>query len=390
MEVLSFSLVAFPNAPTEIFDKGKEILLSKIDNKEIVSFSQDKTDVIFVVSGGAENDAKSLLDNKSHILILSMNADNSNAAATEIKAYCNINNISSLLVNIDNIDVNNILKNYLVFKRTVDNLQSHKLGLIGKISNWLIASNPNSEQIKNKTGIELNQISWIKYADYKSFEINKDFINSFTNPDKFELEDSSKVYNLLDTIVKKEQLSSISVECFPMVREHSVTACLALSKFNDLGIPAGCEGDLVSSVGMIVSKELTGNIPWMANLISVQEKSILLAHCTIATRLVSNHSIKTHFETGVGTAIKGDYVFKKVTILRFNKDFTKAFVAVGEVIRIPNMDDACRTQIEVSLSNHHLEILKSNPFGNHHLVIQGDESEILGFFCQFIGITIIS
>lgn len=390
MNKLQVSLVAFPNAPQEIFERGKEILLNKISRKEIIEFSDKNPDVIFVVSGGAENDAMNLLKSKKHILILSMNADNSNAAATEIKAYCNNNNIISKLVNIDNCNINTILENYTVFNQAQKKIEEHKLGLIGNVSKWLIASNPDKETIKNRIGIELKQIDWNKYPDYKSFEINTDFINYFKKSEEFNLEDSSRVYNLIDSITQKEKVSAITVECFPMVREHSVTACLALSKFNDSNLAAGCEGDLVSAVGKIITKELTGTIPWMANLVSVQENSVLLAHCTIATKLVNDFSIKTHFETGVGTAIKGNFKYKEVTVLRFNKDFSKAFISIGEVIRIPDMSDACRTQIEVSLPKEHLNILKTNPFGNHHLIIPENKSEIIRFYCEMMNIEVVS
>lgn len=54
----------------------------------------------------------------------------------------------------------------------------------------------------------------------------------------------------LKEVICTNQLDAITLECFDMVNNHSVTACLALALLNSRGVVAGCEGDLVSLPGM--------------------------------------------------------------------------------------------------------------------------------------------
>ena len=80
-------------------------------------------------------------------------------------------------------------------------------------------------------------------------------------------------------MIGSHKLDAITVECFSLVQENEVTACLGLSWLNDKTIPAGCEGDLCSILGMMLMKEMNGNMPWMANVASIKGNEVLFAHC---------------------------------------------------------------------------------------------------------------
>lgn len=42
--------------------------------------------------------------------------------------------------------------------------------------------------------------------------------------------------------------------------------CYSLARLLDEGVVAGCEGDVCSALGMLWSKLMTGQVPWMANI----------------------------------------------------------------------------------------------------------------------------
>lgn len=383
--------IAFPSASSEVYKRGEEIIKKTFPEYNFIE-SEKNPELIFILSGGSENQAKEIVHNLSSVLLIAMNENNSYAAATEIKAYCNQNNIKSLLINIDiEKKISKKVGFYFRFYKAINNLKKYRIGLIGNVSKWLIASNMQSEVLKSKFGIELIQYDWKNLKNYTDFKANTNFINHFKNSIGFDLSDSSKVYDLLANIIEENKLDAITVECFPMVWEHSVTACLALSKLNNDNIPAGCEGDLTSISGMIIGKELTGQIPWMANLITLNlnKNSVFLAHCTIGTNMVSDYNITTHFETNTGNAVQGKFLGDEVTIFRFDKNLEKAFISYGKVIDRPDKNDACRTQIEVELTENAIESLKHNPLGNHHLVLAGKHTDILSFFCKMTMIEII-
>ncbi len=385
MNTIKVKLIAFPGAPEEIITRAEQILRNKLTdfNIEIIDHNPD---VLFIITGGSENEARNLLKDKKQILILAMTEGNSYAASSEIKAYCNQNKIDSVLYNIDNEhDLQCKLNYYLKSIKALAKLNNFKIGLIGNVSEWLIASDIKNNILNAKFGIQLEKIDWNDFPKYSEYPINSEFINHFDNSG-FNLEDSSKVFNLLQDIIKQKQVDAITVECFPLVVENAVTACLALSKLNTEGFASGCEGDITSITGKIIVKELTEQIPWMANIAALEEDKIFFAHCTIATNLVSEYKINTHFETNEGTAVQGKFKAEDATVFRLNNDLSKAFLSYGNIVERPEREDSCRTQIKIEVPTTDISKLKENPLGNHHLLIPGDHVELLKYFCKLTGI----
>jgi hypothetical protein len=68
----------------------------------------------------------------------------------------------------------------------------------------------------------------------------------------------------------------------------------------------------------------------------------------------------------------------------------KAFLTTGTIISRPRSKDACRTQIEVKISEKASGLLKNRPLGNHHLIIPGNQTEKLGIFCKLKNIMVIN
>jgi L-fucose isomerase-like protein len=209
------------------------------------------------------------------------------AAATEVKAYFNQNKIRSILLDYDEGWTKEFAANLYAVKNGLNNLRGQQLGLIGDVSEWLVASNFDPSLLQTTLGIHLKHIPWKSLLTFQSMVASDELIRTFLIDDPSQLEETSKVYTLLKGCLCAEKLDAITVECFSLVRDHGVTACLPLAKFNTEGIPAGCEGDLVSIVGMMAAKAITGIIPWMANTVKVAEERSLFAHCTIAPNLLT-------------------------------------------------------------------------------------------------------
>jgi L-fucose isomerase-like protein len=166
------------------------------------------------------------------------------------------------------------------------------------------------------------------------------------------------------------------------VQKDNVTACLPLARFNNEGIPAGCEGDITAIAGMMLCKELTGISPWIANINKASDEVCMFSHCTIAPGLVTDFSVKTHFETGKGTAIQGNFKGDLITIFRFDNKLSKAFIATTNITGRPKSATACRTENEVKL-------LRQSPLGNHHLIFPGDCKRLLHLACLLLGIEVL-
>ncbi|WP_321322539.1 hypothetical protein [Labilibaculum sp.] len=386
---LRVKILAFKEADAKYLDLGKKRLLNMLPEfADHFQFVDGDANILFVLSGGSEYAATQLVEKGKFYLILSNELDNSNAAALEIKAWMNREGIGSVLLS-NPEEMKAYMSSYLKVVSAIEALKGKQLGLIGNVSDWLIASGVERNVLMSKLGINLKQIDWKSLCSFEDAETNADFLGEFEYNNEEEKVNASKIYNILNDCIKKEKLDAITVECFPLVRQKSVTACLALSLLNDQQIPAGCEGDLASIVGMMFAKEISGSIPWMANVAKISEESTLFAHCTIGTNLLSDYKVTTHFETGLGTAIQGMYRYNDITVFRFNSELNKAFITTGEVLDRPRYATACRTQIEVKLSLSAITKLKKNPLGNHHLILQGNQLEKLQLACGLLGIELV-
>lgn len=380
--------VAFRNAPAEIFETGlKEI--RKLFPKIIFRFVSDNPDVVFFLSGGSEQEAvKALLPGK-HYLLLADFSNNAYAAATEVKAWADGRGIASTLVSMQESENNNTVADFAKVCQAYLLLKDKQAGLIGNVSHWLVASAFPLILAKERFGINIKHLQWEKLPDFLSFMPDQDFLEIFKNKGYGNLDNEARVYSFLQTLIKEYQLDGLTLECFDMVNDRAVTACLALAVLNSRGIVAGCEGDLVSLVGMMLVQALTGNIPWMANIAGIYKQSILFAHCTAPLNLLSDFKLPTHFETNKSAAVEGELQLDEVTVFRLNQNLDKAFVSIGKVVSQPKHSFTCRTQTEIELPANDLEILRQRPLGNHHLIIPGNYKRLLEWACWYKQIDVI-
>ncbi|MCW8802773.1 MAG: hypothetical protein OQK57_00090, partial [Ignavibacteriaceae bacterium] len=199
-------------------------------------------------------------------------------------------------------------------------------------------------------------------------------------PSHTDLEENVKVYIALKQVVEKYKLDAISVRCFDLVLDQKTTGCFALAQLTDEGIIAGCEGDLISTLGMLWTSKLLGQIPWMANPAQLNEdnNTLRLAHCTVPRSIVKEYTLRSHFESGIGVGIQGTIAQGPVTLVRIGgKNLDKLWLAEGEIMQSGNSEDLCRTQVEVKLISDTVKNLLQSPLGNHLILVKGHHTEEL-------------
>jgi L-fucose isomerase-like protein len=388
MTKLKIKLLAFQGAPDAIFNNAKQ-RIEKLLSPGSYTLTENDPDVLFFLTGGSEQSAMKQVSAGHFYLLIGSRHENSYASATEVKAHLDNMNIPSMLLDEEETETAVLLKNFVAVKQALNNLRGKKLGLIGQVSNWLVSSTIPAGLLEGKFGIKLIEIPWGELAHYSEFKASDIFLSSFSDEKNIDLTETAKVSELLTNTIQKWNLDAITVECFPLVRNDSVTACLPLAKFNNEETPAGCEGDLTAITGMMLCKELTGIIPWIANINKATDEVCMFSHCTIAPGLVSEYSVTTHFETGKGTAIVGNFKGDLITIFRFDNNLSKAFIASATITGRPRSATACRTQIEVKLSEHEVQLLRQSPLGNHHLIFPGDCKKLLHLACMLLEIDVL-
>ncbi len=266
-----------------------------------------------------------------------------------------------------------------------------RVGIIGKPSDWLIASVPTDNVLNKLYGFKFIDIpiqDLYKIYDEVLPKADGKLLESFTiytkKIDSKELQKSEAFYLALKQLVAKNSLNAFTIRCFDLLLEYQTTGCFALSKLNDEGIIAGCEGDIVSLIGMITAVRKTGLQVWMANpsQIDVENSQLILAHCTVPTCMTDNVELDTHFESNQGIGLIGKMIETDITLFRLGGiNLDKKFVCSGKIIPHNHNPNLCRTQIRVQIDDRDkLKELLTNPMGNHLLVLFGKHTDILNDF----------
>lgn len=208
-------------------------------------------------------------------------------------------------------------------------------------------------------------------------------------PDRETLVGAARIYLGLRNLVDTYHLDAVTVKCFDLLPILQNSGCYALARLNEEGIPAGCEADVLSTVGMLLMRELTGQPSFMANpsLIDQDRGVITFAHCTIARTMTDSYTLRSHLESGLGVGIQGNITPGPVTVTRLGgPNLDQAIAARGSLIECGSRDGMCRTQLTIRFDDPKvLESILAKPLGNHHLILVGDWQErILEFMSLFI------
>lgn len=269
-------------------------------------------------------------------------------------------------------------------------LRSARIGLIGPPSDWLVASMPEPAVVKEMWGPEVvpidmtELVSRIEAVSAEAIEPGvRSLVSGATEcvePSESELDSVARVHAGMRELIAHHALDAVTVRCFDLVLDRSTTGCFALSALADEDIMAGCEGDLVSTVGLMWTHLLTGEMPWMANpaQLDEDENALWLAHCTVPRSMVERYRLRSHFESGLGVGIQGVIPDGDVTLVRIGGSaMEQLWIAEGVVTRSGDAENLCRTQAHVRLTDGHVSDLLHAPLGNHIVLIRGHHAERL-------------
>lgn len=135
---------------------------------------------------------------------------------------------------------------------------------------------------------------------------------------------------------------------------------------------------------LLMVKELIGKPGFMANpsFVDLTRNEVLLAHCSIPTKMAEEFIIRNHFETESGIAIQGIVHPGEVTLFKCGGEcLDEYYLSSGHCIENTNMVTCCRTQLKVRLDKP-ADYFLHNPLGNHHILIQGNYTDLIQEFMQ--------
>ena len=342
--------------------------------------------IFFIQSGGTEEIFKRVYkEYKAPYFLIATDANNSLPAALEIVSFLHSKNLDVTLYHGKPNDVAKKMASksvnnapfYYQLKPKEKVLDNMRLGMVGKPSDWLIASHVDYQKLEDTFGAKVIDISFEEFKEaiakaspnrLKEFEGKVNDIIS-----KEDLIQALKIYDALLGIAQKYNFDGMSVRCFDLLGTVHSTSCIALSLLNDDGIVSSCEGDLPALLSMMIFKKIANKESFQCNPSYINEKENYgyFAHCTIPLKMCNDYALDTHFESGIGVGIHGEMKLSDVTILKIDASLDKFALYKAKIQENLYKSNLCRTQIKIRF-NEPVEQVLSSPCGNHLIVSYGD------------------
>lgn len=208
-----------------------------------------------------------------------------------------------------------------------------------------------------------------------------------------DLNESIKLYLAAKEQIERLGLSGYSINCFPHLKAK---ICLAVSLLNDDGIGAGCEGDLHSTILMMMAHILSGSASFNGDFLKLYNdtQSILFSHCGAGALSLaagcSQISLQKSAETnsGVGVFYKTAYS-GEVTMLNMISGISDLRLTLlhGEATDDESGYAGNPLMVKFSGSVHDvLDMLGQAGAGHHWVGMQGDWLETFMLFSRMSGI----
>ena len=287
---------------------------------------------------------------------------------------------------VDGRDLDEVIGDVEAIRR----LRTTRLGIVGGPSTWLVASSPQADVVRRRWGPQLVTVDPTRMIELTRTPVvpNGALAERFTrvaDPVRStvgsgDVAAAMSVRTALGDVLEDHELDAVTVRCFDLLGDPGTSGCLALASLNDEGIVAGCEGDVPSTLAMLLVRYLLDQPAWMANpaTVDIATNQLTLAHCTVAPSMIDGFSLDTHFESGKGVGIHGHFAKQPVTLLRLGgSDLDECWIVEGDIVATGDDVDLCRTQVTVALSSGSVRDLLEHPLGNHIVLAAGHHEERL-------------
>ena len=347
--------------------------------------------MVLVGSGGVEEMVKAHIDRlPTYVVLIADGLKNSLAASLEILSWMRLEGRQGRVLHGPTSFIMQGIENYAQAQDVIDKLGGKRVGVIGKPSGWLIASNVDYAAMRERWGITMVDVPLDEVV--KGYEaITADEVQDITDefikkafgirePSRDEVVKAMRLYRSVKGIVERYRLDAFTLNCFDLIPTTRTTGCVALALLNQEGIPAGCEGDEQTLLTMLAVQAATGEMTFMANPSKILDNAaheMVFAHCTIAPAMADFYIVRDHYESLSGVAVEGIFEPMDMTVVKCGgASMERYFISKAHLIECTTNPNMCRTQLHLRLDEP-LDYFLERSIGNHHVIVRGDHVEKL-------------
>ncbi len=217
----------------------------------------------------------------------------------------------------------------------------------------------SAEQVKAKLGAEMIPISVEETlkaheavsprdaeAEARKYWLSK--ARKIVEPTKEEIINSARFYLAIQNLMAENGAQAVtSSNCMG----EPAKGCLAFSKLNDLGLVGACEGDMDSTLTMLMFGYAFGVPGFITDpVFDVANNALIHFHCTCATKMAGPNgkrlpfTIRTQADTAGGVALAVEMPLgQAVTCAKF-VNLDTMVISTGEIFQVTQDELGCRTQ----------------------------------------------
>ena len=352
--------------------------------------------MVLVGSGGVEEMVKANIDRlPPYVMLIADGLKNSLAASLEILSWMRQNGRHGRVLHGPTEFIMQGIDDYALAQKTVNELKGKRVGVIGKPSGWLIASNVDYAAMHERWGIEMVDVpldevvkGYEAIGDNEVQDLADEFINKavgILEPSRDEVVKAMRLYRSVKGIVERYRLDAFTLNCFDLIPTTHTTGCVALALLNQEGIPAGCEGDEQTLLTMLAVQVATGEMTFMANPSKILDNTaheMVFAHCTIAPAMADRYIVRDHYESLSGVAVEGVFDPMDMTVVKCGgAGMERYFISRARLLECTTNPNMCRTQLHLRLDEP-LDYFLERSIGNHHVIVRGDHVKKLETILQ--------
>ena len=367
--------------------------------EELDNHSLDGATMVLVGSGGVEEMVKANIDRlPTYVVLIADGLKNSLAASLEILSWMRLDGRHGRVLHGPTSFIMQGIDDYARANEAIDKLYGKCVGVIGKPSGWLIASNVDYQAMSERWGLTMVDISLNEVVEgYQAIsnvdvrDMTDEFIHKaagIKEPSRDEVVKAMRLYRSIKNIVELYHLDAFTLNCFDLIPTTRTTGCVALALFNQEGIPAGCEGDEQTLLTMLAVQAATGEMTFMANpskILDNDAHEMVFAHCTIAPAMTDRYIVRDHYESLSGVAVEGIIDPMDMTVVKCGgREMERYFISRARLLQCTTNPNMCRTQLHLRLDEP-LDYFLERSIGNHHVIVRGDHTARIEAALRLLG-----
>jgi hypothetical protein len=216
---------------------------------------------------------------------------------------------------------------------------------------------------------------WAKYWIHKAQKV--------VEPSRAEITKSATMYLAMQDLMRQNRAPALTIDCLTLFYGGKLPAypCLGLFQFNNDGLVGACEGDLASTLTMLLMTYLVNRPGFISDpVIDTSKNQIIYTHCVASNKVFgprapSNlYHIRNHSEDRKGAAVRSLMPLGEMTTtIQF--DPTRKEVLMHQAKTVANIDEdkACRTKLAAEVKGDIRKLMTEwDRWGWHRVTYYGD------------------